>query len=656
MAFDPTSTLLPLQPQPDPPLPTAVDSIDPSPSDAHDEPFPSDGDPSLPRVGMEFDSPDTARSFYCAHAERVGFRVRNSKSFTSRVDDAVIMRRFVCSRQGRPSKKDPFDLTKKRRNRTSSREGCRAMLQVNRRENGCWCVSRFVLEHCHPLGLVTDLSPMKKLPTKPGVPLLTVPVLAPPRQNGLGPGGGVAQSLLEYFKRMQSDNPAFFYAIHLDRNNCIGNVFWADSRARMAYNYFGDAVSFDMTCKRNKRAVPFVAFTGFNHHRQLINFGCAFMTEESEESFAWLFDTWRTLMSDHKPTSITTCYSESVETAVSGVFPDVKQRFCQRNIFSCLKERLSDVYSSNPGFKPELKHVVKGSETPSEFESGWRSLLERYNLTENCWLGFFYNIRHKWVPAFVRDSFFGEVFEDIKPENMQKFFQRNSITTTTLRDLVTQFDKAMACQYEKELQADVLTTQARPVMRTASPMEKQASEFYTRTIFEIFQEELVESSSFFTESFEEQGPISKYRVVRYDDANNFHVVTYNPSEKILSCNCLKFEYKGIQCCHALRVLIASGELLLPESYFLKRWGRNAKANEFYLNLASDWVNDLCRDAIRLAEEGATCQAVYKAAKSALCKALQDVRYAKNGTFRLTRYIIPFFFSFFKKKKYFSAGK
>lgn len=90
------------------------------------------GEAQVPMLGMEFDSPDAARAFYSAYAEQVGFRVRNSKSFTSRVDDTVIMRRFVCSKQGRPTKKDPFDLTKKRRNRVSSREGCKAMMQVMR--------------------------------------------------------------------------------------------------------------------------------------------------------------------------------------------------------------------------------------------------------------------------------------------------------------------------------------------------------------------------------------------------------------------------------------------------------------------------------------------------------------------------------------------
>ncbi|OMO51407.1 hypothetical protein CCACVL1_29812 [Corchorus capsularis] len=34
----------------------------------------------------------------------------------------------------------------------------------------------------------------------------------------------------------------------------------------MAYQYFGDAVTFDATYLTNKYGMPFVPFTGVNHH------------------------------------------------------------------------------------------------------------------------------------------------------------------------------------------------------------------------------------------------------------------------------------------------------------------------------------------------------------------------------------------------------
>ena len=49
------------------------------------------GETQEPMLGMEFDSPDAARDFYSVYTDQVGFRVRNSKSFASQVDDTVIM-------------------------------------------------------------------------------------------------------------------------------------------------------------------------------------------------------------------------------------------------------------------------------------------------------------------------------------------------------------------------------------------------------------------------------------------------------------------------------------------------------------------------------------------------------------------------------------
>ncbi|XP_042418514.1 protein FAR1-RELATED SEQUENCE 5-like [Zingiber officinale] len=564
------------------------------------------GGPDEPALGVEFDSPEDARAFYSTYAERIGFRIRNSKSFTSRVDDTVIMRRFVCSKQGRPSKKDPFDLTKKRRNRSSSREGCNAMLQVNRRDNGRWAISRCVLDHCHSLGILPNPSPsvQKKLAKKPWE-LLVCPA-AETHQNGLGPGGGVAQSLLEYFKKMQTDNPAFFYAIQVDQNNCVSNVFWADARSRMAYSYFGDVIVFDMTCKRNKRVVPFATFTGMNHHRQLILFGCVFMTDESEASFIWLFETWLGLMSGCRPVSFITPYNESIASAAAKVFPNVRHRFCKRDIFSKCKDKLLGVYSQHLSFKGEFKKCVNESETVEEFDSCWRSLLSRYNLEDNMWLQELYAIQQKWVPLFYRGTFFGEFFGAPKLETMYKFFQRHSITTTTLRDLVTQFDKAMVGQFEKELQADFDSSHTKPVLRTPSPMEKRASEVYTKTIFALFQEELSESAGFLMEKVTDG-------VVR------------------------------IQCRHVLRVLIITGILTLPDEYILKRWTKNAKSSGFscedhsvYQNNSGKnltWrCNDLCRDAIKFAEAGATSAVIYKVAKGALQKAFAEIFAAKKGSF------------------------
>lgn len=308
---------------------------------------------------------------------------------------------------------------------------------------------------------------------------------------------------------------------------------------------------------------------------------------------------------------------------------DVRHRFCRRDIFFICKQKLASLYSEHSTLKDELKECVTELERIDEFESTWRMLLSKYNLFGNEWLQTIYSIRHQWVPAYLKDSFFGEIINAPKLETMFKFFQRNSITTTTLRDIAFQFDKAIARDYQTELQEDFATFSSKPVMKSSHPMEKQASELYTKVMFDLFQDELIESSGFLVQNVE-SGDISRFEVTQSENANIRYTVLYSEPRASVSCSCHKFEFAGVLCRHALRVLTAIGIPVLPENYILKRWTRNAKNNILSQVPANTkgslaWrCNDLCRDGIRFAEEGATSEEIYKTAKEALQKAFAEI--------------------------------
>lgn len=56
----------------------------------------------------------------------------------------------------------------------------------------------------------------------------------------------------------------------VDDKSQLRNVFWADARSRGAYEYFGEAITFDTTYLTNKYDMPFAPFLGVNHHGQSI--------------------------------------------------------------------------------------------------------------------------------------------------------------------------------------------------------------------------------------------------------------------------------------------------------------------------------------------------------------------------------------------------
>ena len=70
------------------------------------------------------------------------------------------------------------------------------------------------------------------------------------------------------------------------------NCSWADARLRMAYQYFGDVVTFDATYLTNCYGMSFVPFSRVNHHYQSVMFGCMLLENETTKSRVWLSKTW----------------------------------------------------------------------------------------------------------------------------------------------------------------------------------------------------------------------------------------------------------------------------------------------------------------------------------------------------------------------------
>ena len=72
---------------------------------------------------------------------------------------------------------------------------------------------------------------------------------------------------MDYFRKMQLEDPSYFYSIQLDDDNQILNIFWADSRSIVDYGHLGDIVCFDTTYRINSYGRPFAPFIGVNHHK-----------------------------------------------------------------------------------------------------------------------------------------------------------------------------------------------------------------------------------------------------------------------------------------------------------------------------------------------------------------------------------------------------
>ncbi|KAM0029601.1 putative transcription factor FAR family [Helianthus debilis subsp. tardiflorus] len=538
-----------------------------------------------PRVGLEFDSAEAAQAYYTSYAAQAGFRIRIGQLYRSRVDGSIMSRRYVCQQEG-------FQ--------TPMRTGCPAFIRVQKGDSGKWVLATMKTEHNHDLYFSGEISPpiiqQKALPdpkpisavssrttgisksfkeelmenldlheTKGGFSLVK-------RDRGSGIGTQWYNVLLEYFQTRQSEDTGFFYATEVDDNGRCMSVFWADGRSRFSCTQFGDAIVFDTSYRRSSYTVPFASFVGVNHHRQPVLLGCALISDESEESFTWVFQAWARAMSGKRPVSIIADQDKPVQNAIAQVFPGTHHRFSPSQILAKERENLGPLRSMEE-FKFEYESCISQSQTSSEFNSAWGVLIAKYNLEENTWLNEMYEMRKSWVPLYIRGTFFAGIPVD---GDMKSYFGTFLTPEVPLTEFLTRYTKAIEHNREEERNEDSNSFNLQPVLHTKDPLEEQCSRLYTITVFKAFQQELLESYNYVGIKINMEGTVSRYLVQKCGNGDERNTVAFNASNLNINCSCRMFEFEGILCRHALKIFQVMNVKEVPSSYILHRWTKNAK--------------------------------------------------------------------------------
>jgi zinc finger SWIM domain-containing protein 3 len=182
---------------------------------------------------------------------------------------------------------------------------------------------------------------------------------------------GQAGSMLKYFHDKIVDNPSFHYALQMDCEEQITNIFWADAKMIMDYAHFGDVVSFDTTFGTNKESRPFGVFVGFNHFRETVVFGATLMYDETFESFKWLFETFLKSHNGQQPKTFYTDQDAAMGKAVSQVFTETWHGLCTFHIMQNAVKHLheEDNEEENKENRKE-KSQEKKKEKKKEEEKG----------------------------------------------------------------------------------------------------------------------------------------------------------------------------------------------------------------------------------------------------------------------------------------------
>lgn len=574
----------------------------------------------MPRNGMEFETKEAAYSFYREYARSVGFGITIKASRRSKKSGNFIDIKIACSRFG--SRRESSSTVSQR---PCTKTDCKASIHFKKRLEGKWFVYDFLEEHNHdfcPEDVYSSVSGRKnKACGKKGL------------QSVLDERD--VELLLGYFMHMQAEAPGFKYVIDFDAEARMRNVFWVDKKGRHDYASFSDVVFFDTHYIRNNYRVPFVPIVGVNNHFHFILLGCALIGDETKSSFTWLMRSWLRAVTSCSPKVVITDNDRSLVEATHDVFPNASHCFCPWHVFSEVGQNLSRKVKDSEVFLMKFNKCTYRSWTSEEFDKRWHKMLKQFDLTDDKWMQSLYEDRRKWSPAYTREVFLGGFCTAERSQSVASFFDKYLQKETTFKEFINQYKLFLHEWRLQEVKAEVETSSSEPKLISHSPFEKQMSKLYTNAAFKKFQAEVSGTHSCTLEKEGEDEESIVYRVNDLERKHSFSVSLRKGTYGIY-CLCRLFECSGFLCRHTLLVLQLSGISTIPSSYILKRWTQDPKIVNItnQASVTTDFrvqrLNDICKLAMKLGEEGSLSDEAYKVAYHALEEAMEHcARVNKN---------------------------
>ncbi|KAK1419433.1 hypothetical protein QVD17_28600 [Tagetes erecta] len=164
--------------------------------------------------------------------------------------------------------------------------------------------------------------------------------------------------------------------------------------------YFTD----EENCLVGLYSMVFVPFTGIDNHNNNVSFGAALLASETAKTYKWLLRCFLKAFGK-QPDVVVTDQDPAMKKAIEEVFSGSRHRLCMWHVMHKLSTKVGVTLCNTTDFKQRICDIVwTDSLSPSEFEEGWHSVIQDFDLSDNNWLGDIYDMRESWIPAYYRDE------------------------------------------------------------------------------------------------------------------------------------------------------------------------------------------------------------------------------------------------------------
>ncbi|CAM0913334.1 unnamed protein product [Alopecurus aequalis] len=371
------------------------------------------------------------------------------------------------------------------------------------------------------------------------------------------------EKTMSIFTQMASEDKGLIVKMQVDDSKRVKSLMWCHGKGRDSYKVFGDAMTFDTTYRTNLYNLPFALFVSVNNHFQTTIFGGAMLTEETIESFEWVFASFVETMEGKAPITILTDQCMAMKGAIESSLPNTKHRWCKWHVLRKAKESLGPIYSRVEGFKKVLHELLDEIVSANEFEERWGQMLVEYNLQNNQFLARAYDNREMWAKAYFRETFCAGMTSTQRSESANHMLKTYVPRSAPMHLFLSQYNRMIADRVAEEGREEHATKQVRRVLRAGVPLEKQAAKFYTRAMFDRFSKELFRSGAYKCTTIEDGDSydVDMLHGTRSDGAIPSFKVRCSPDRNDFFCECKSFEHCGMPCRHILKVRRSHSENL-----------------------------------------------------------------------------------------------
>nr|GMD92274.1 protein FAR1-RELATED SEQUENCE 11 isoform X1 [Ipomoea batatas] len=537
---------------------------------------------SIPYMGQRFPTHDAAYEFYSEFAKRCGFSIRRHRTEGKEgVGKGLTRRYFVCHRAGKTPVK-PANENKPQRNRKSSRCGCQAYMRISKNSDlGLpeWRVTGFVNHHNHELlepnqvrflpayRTISDADKSRILMfAKTGISVQQMMRLLE-LEKCVEPGylpftEKDVRNLLQSFRKVDPEDES------IDLLRMCRNIKERDPNFKYDFTLDCDAVVFDTTHCLTAFDMPMGIWVGVNNYGMPCFFGCVLLRDENVRSFSWALKAFLGFMNGKAPQTVLTDQNMCLKEAIAVEMPATKHALCIWLIVAKFPSWFNAVLGERYNeWKAEFYRLYN-LESIDDFELGWRDMVNLFGLHNNRHIATLFSLRSLWALPYLRSHFFAGMVTAGHSKSINAFIQRFLSAQTRLAHFVEQVAVAVDFKDQTGEQQTMQQNLQNICLKTGAPMESHAATVLTPFAFSKLQEQLVLAAHYASFQLDDG-----FLVRHHTKAEGGRKVYWVPREGIIGCSCQLFEFSGILCRHALRVLSTGNCFQIPERYLPFRWRR-----------------------------------------------------------------------------------